>query len=143
MASSMEAKTEETPVSSLIDVVFLLIMFFVATANIDQEGFDESVRLAKAKHMQKLTKVSPSLFPLSINALKEVKYNGIPVTESELNVLTSWARLHADEYGDAAVVMLRVDENAKLGLVHKVVEAVQAGGLGKIKITAKLIGEGE
>lgn len=40
----------EVPISSLIDVVFLLIIFFVVTAAVDKEVEDEKVLLADAPH---------------------------------------------------------------------------------------------
>ena len=52
MSASADQQAAETPISSLIDVVFLLIMFFVATASVEKEGFDDTVMLAESKHMQ-------------------------------------------------------------------------------------------
>lgn len=40
----------EVPISSMIDVVFLLIIFFVVTAAVDKEVEDEKVFLAEAPH---------------------------------------------------------------------------------------------
>lgn len=40
----------EVPISSMIDVVFLLIIFFVVTAAVDKEVEDEKVFLADAPH---------------------------------------------------------------------------------------------
>ena len=40
----------EVPISSMIDVVFLLIIFFVVTAAVDKEVEDEKVLLADAPH---------------------------------------------------------------------------------------------
>ena len=39
----------ETPVASLIDVVFLLIIFFVVTASIETDVVDNQIVLAQAK----------------------------------------------------------------------------------------------
>ena len=137
MSASADIEAAETPISSLIDVVFLLIMFFVATASVEKEGFDDTVMLAESKHMQVMKTKKPSYFPVSINKENLVKVNGTPFTENEMNQLTGWAATHYREYGDTAEVMLRVDGRVKMKLVNMVIEAVNGGGLRKVKITAQ------
>ena len=40
----------ETPIASLIDVVFLLIIFFVVTIELDRQVFNENIILAFSPH---------------------------------------------------------------------------------------------
>jgi biopolymer transport protein ExbD len=142
MSASADQQAEEVPISSLIDVVFLLIMFFVATASVEKDGFDDTVMLAESKHMQVLKTKKPSYFPVSINKENMVKVNGTPFTMDEMNALTRWASDHRKIYGnDVAEVMLRVDGRVKMSVVNKVIEAVNGGGLYKVKITAQKPGE--
>ena len=42
--------TLETPVTQMIDIVFLLIIFFVVTASVDNDLVDNTISLAQAKN---------------------------------------------------------------------------------------------
>ena len=56
----------ETPISSMIDVVFLLIIFFVVTASIDKEIEDERVILAEAPHGRPIKKKDPRSLVINV-----------------------------------------------------------------------------
>ena len=43
-------ETLETPITQMIDIVFLLIIFFVVTASVDKDLVDETINLAQAKN---------------------------------------------------------------------------------------------
>jgi biopolymer transport protein ExbD len=45
-------ETLEVPMSTLIDVVFLLIIFFIVTASVQRDVLDEKVKLAKSPHVE-------------------------------------------------------------------------------------------
>ena len=53
MSSSRDQDATEVPIASLIDVVFLLIMFFVVTADLDAEATDTTLKLVKADNIKK------------------------------------------------------------------------------------------
>ena len=42
--------TLETPITQMIDIVFLLIIFFVVTASVDKDLVDDTISLAQAKN---------------------------------------------------------------------------------------------
>ena len=66
----------ETPITSMIDVVFLLIIFFVVTSAIDQEAVDTSIVLAKSYYVPPPEKRDPRTVTVNvkyINDEKEVK----------------------------------------------------------------------
>jgi len=44
------------PISAMIDIVFLLIIFFVVTASIDKEVEDEMITLSNAPHGKPVVK---------------------------------------------------------------------------------------
>lgn len=60
-------ETAEVPISSMIDVVFLLIIFFVVTAAVDKDAEDEKVILAEAPHGKPVTKKDPRAVVINIH----------------------------------------------------------------------------
>ncbi|WDE95469.1 biopolymer transporter ExbD [Lentisphaera profundi] len=136
MADSKDQKAEGAPISSLIDVVFLLIMFFVATAQMDQEGFDQNVQLAIAFDMEKITQRAQSQFPISI--LKDGVISTGPGTTGDIAGLKRELSKHVGTYGNEVTVIIRPDKNVKLSLIDEVMSTVGECGVAKINISAKL-----
>ena len=139
MADSKDTKAEGAPISSLIDVVFLLIMFFVATAQMDQEGFDQNVQLAVAFNMEKLKERAMNQFPISVIA----DDNGDRVStgagsDGTIAGMKKELMRHVSKYGDEVTVIIRPDKRSKLGTIEKISEAVGECGVAKINISAKL-----
>ena len=138
-------KTEqkcETPISSLIDIVFLLIMFFVATANFDSEGFDNNVELAKAKNLQKLTTKPVNQIPISVdfNTLthgNEIKVGGIPATGKQIE---DCLRDMVKRMGSSTEAFIRVDKRCKLSALEEITTACGNAGVATLKISAEAEG---
>ncbi|MEN9358652.1 MAG: Biopolymer transport protein ExbD/TolR [Verrucomicrobiota bacterium] len=132
----------ETPISSLIDIVFLLIMFFVATANFDSEGFDNNVELAKAKNLQKMTTKPINQIPISVdynNLTKgyDIKVGGINATGKQVETLL---RECVKRMGSSTEAFIRVDKRCKLGALEEVTTACGAAGVATLKISAEAEG---
>ena len=91
MAKKTRLMTEEAasvPISSMIDIVFLLIIFFIVTATLDKDLQDESVRLADAPHGRPVIKQDPRT--ITINLLYDGSINiggGRPLSGNELTAL--------------------------------------------------------
>ena len=129
----------DVPISSLIDVVFLLIMFFVVTSNIEQEVFEVPVTLVKAKNMKPAVKVPPNR--VTINVAQERDDKGLfylgstPVTPQALR--GSLIALKKEK-GSGTLVLIRADKDVKFLYESEVIEAIKASGLMKIRIQAEL-----
>ncbi len=136
MADSKDTKAEGAPISSLIDVVFLLIMFFVATAQMDQEGFDQNVQLAVAFNMEKLKERAMNQFPISVLADGTVSTGA--GSDGSIEGMKKELMRHVTTYGDEVTVIIRPDKEAKLGVIEKISAAVGECGVAKINISAKL-----
>ncbi|EDM26482.1 hypothetical protein LNTAR_05889 [Lentisphaera araneosa HTCC2155] len=136
MANSKDVKAEGAPISSLIDVVFLLIMFFVATAQMDQEGFDQNVQLAIAYDMEKIKNRANGQFPISV--LKEGVVSTGPGSTGDIAGLKRELTQHVANYGDEVTVIIRPDKEVELKVIEEVMSAVGECGVAKINISAKL-----
>jgi biopolymer transport protein ExbD len=142
MGKSRTEMKQEVPISTLIDIVFLLIMFFVATANFDSEGFDNNVELAKAKNLQKMTTKPINQIPISIdyNTVtkgNDIKIGGIPADGKQIEVCLRDVVKHMGSNSEA---FIRVDRRCKLGALEEVTTACSAAGVATLKISAEAEG---
>ena len=130
-------KCEKTkvPISSLIDVVFLLIMFFVVTAVIDSEP-DIPVELTKASNM-KPGSIPPARVELSIQRDGSIFVDNMYVYQPER--LTGILVNLKEERGTATVTIIRADKETSHEVVDKVIESIKKSGLSKIRINAELL----
>ena len=131
----------EVPISSLIDVVFLLIMFFVVTSNIEKEAFDVQINLVKAQNMKPAVTAPPKRITLNIQKDPSDKENGLYFVES---VMVSLEQLKIEligfrkAVGTEGVVMIRADRDLLFRHESEVIEAIKASGLVNIRIQAEL-----
>ena len=134
-------QNQEVPISSLIDVVFLLIMFFVVTSNIEKEAFDVQVDLVKAQNMKPAVTAPPKRITLNVQADPADPENGIihvesiPVSPLQLKTALIGFRKMA---GSQGVVMIRADKELLFRHESEVIEAIKASGLMNIRIQAEL-----
>ncbi len=126
-------ETIETPVSSLIDVVFLLIIFFVVTAAVEKEVVDESIKLAQAKYMKEPSARDPRTVTISVAADGRMNTQMQPLSLIALqNMLTAAGK----QYGNSLPIVIRVDQETEYTHVDKIVEVVGKSNLYKIKLAA-------
>ena len=140
MSVRKDEKTE-VPVSSLIDVVFLLIMFFVITSNIEKEAFDVQINLVKAKNMKPAKQVPPKRITINIQVDPVDQDQGVIYVESvpvPATALKSALIGFKDRAGSAGVVMIRADKDLLFTHESDVIEAIKASGLSNIRIQAEL-----
>ena len=132
----MKRKIEstKTPISSLIDVVFLLIMFFVITSVIS--GAEIPVDLTKAENM-KPGKSIPNFVILTVARDgsvfiddSRIPYNADSVTGNLIHLVNL--------RGNALVATVRADKETSHENVDKVLKAVKKSGISKIRIMAEL-----
>jgi biopolymer transport protein ExbD len=125
----------ETPIATLIDVVFLLIIFFVVTAAMDAEVLDQTVKLAQAKSSKPPEKVDPRMFIINVRASGAVSVGlGQKITLSELSRHLKMLR---KKYGNEYPILIRADGNAQYNKVKLVTEEVLKAGLYKVKLSAR------
>ena len=125
---SAEVRARPFPLSSLIDVVFLLIMFFIATAQIEQESFDQRIELASATHMEKISRLPLSQFVVSIDN------KGIIHPRN----LEQQVQDHRKLYPQGFEILIRADRNTPLSKIEAVSTLMQRHAFNRIKISAQL-----
>jgi biopolymer transport protein ExbD len=123
----------ETPVASLIDVVFLLIIFFVVTASVEQDIIDETVLLAQAKYADAIEEKEKQA--VVINVRKDGAYNisKIRYTPGQLKQVLAAARRDA---GDNVPIIIRADGQTPYRYVSDLEEIIKQAGFWRIRLAA-------
>lgn len=120
--------------TAMIDVVFQLIIFFVATTNLQSQAIEDRVKLALAPHGAEVKKKEPTEVIISIRANGDISFPGWPaLTRAQL---TASLKKISGDYGGVPPVILRADGNVKHEYVKEAMDACKAAGIWKIKFSA-------
>ncbi|MEA2011767.1 MAG: biopolymer transporter ExbD [Verrucomicrobiota bacterium] len=123
----------EPPVSSLIDVVFLLIIFFIVTANMDEEVLDMTIKLAQAKYVDPVKKKDPRAISINVKASGDINIATQPLSLTDLHhILASTV----NQVGNDVPIVVRADALTKFNEIDKIIEIVGKSGLYRIKLSA-------
>ncbi|MBN1865147.1 MAG: biopolymer transporter ExbD [Victivallales bacterium] len=134
MAKKREQQEAEIPISSMIDIVFLLIIFFVVTASLDKEVEDEMIRLANSPHGKPLTKKDPRGVTINIRENGKINVSGRLV---DMGTLSAILTNQAAKYGNDIPIVIRGDRNVQHGYIKKVMDAVTNTKLYRVKFQAE------
>ena len=129
----------ETPVASLIDVVFLLIIFFVVTASVEKDVVDESIRLAQAKHVAAVEQKDPRTVTINITQKGSVNVALQTLNRIQLQQILTATRAQS---GNSVPIVIRSDGRALYEHVDSVMETVGSAGLYRVKLSAVAVGTG-
>jgi len=130
----IERKDAEVPLSAMIDIVFLLIIFFVVTASVDKEVEDESVNLAYAPHGKPIVKKDPRSVIINVHKDGEIVVGldqRLPI-DALSKVLTT----AVGKWGNDMPIVVRGDAKVQHYYINKVQDAVTNTGLYKIRFMA-------
>lgn len=129
----------EVPISSMIDVVFLLIIFFVVTAAIDKDIEDEEVILSEAPNGRIVEKKDPRTIVINIRQNGEMWMGMHKVTKAEITNALERIKVEEAARGYSAEtipILIRGDHHAQHGYIREAMNAITATGLYKVKINA-------
>ena len=120
--------------TAMIDVVFQLIIFFVATVNMQDKAYDDRIHLAMAPNGKPETSKSPYEVKVDVDDKGTIMICREKMSAGLLTTILKKAR--ADSAGHDVPVLIRADAKTKHGAVKKVMDACTAAGIWKIKFTA-------
>ena len=96
-------------ISSMIDVMFILIIFFLVTTTFKEEEVDHLVKLPVESRNQSLTQTAGNLIKVNIRDNGAMVVMGQRVTEEEL---TKWMKEEVEKKPELKVV-IRCDKESK------------------------------
>lgn len=134
MAKIRKEEDMATPVSALIDVVFLLIIFFVVTASMEEELVDETISLAQAQNVDAVEKKNPLAVTVNVKADGTMNIATIDTSVRSLQQLLTVQRANL---GNTFPVVIRADGETKFMHVDRVMDAVKKAKLYKVSISAE------
>lgn len=123
------------PMASMIDIVFLLIIFFVVTAEIDQDLQDDHINLASAPHGNPIKKKQPENITVNVRASGEVIIDGNLITADHLQMTF---RQKVEDCGKQIPVIIRGDRDVSHEHIQKVIAAIRQAGIYQIKFNAEI-----
>ena len=127
--------TLETPITSMIDIVFQLIIFFVVTSAIDKDVVDESIKLASAQNAPAVETVDPHSVTINLHADGEINVAMMPMSLPQLrNFLISMR----SQSGNATPILIRCDGTTRYRKIDQVMQVVTEAGLYRVRIVAML-----
>ncbi len=131
----MKRRTDELvmPLSSLIDIVFLLIIFFVVTASVQQQIVDQRVKLAKTRHVEP---EQPAAWTFTVN-IRLATAGGLPVYNvngDDCDLAAAQSRLDRERAvrGQDMPVIIRAGAGVKYRHVDAVARCAMNAGLSKV-----------
>lgn len=123
------------PISAMIDIVFLLIIFFVTTAAMEKEIDDEKVVLANAPHGKPVTKKDPRAVTINVRPDGTTTMGMLPMT---MPVISQQLLAAASKWGSDIPIIIRGDHNAQHYYIKQVMDAVTATKLYRVKFNAAI-----
>jgi len=115
-------------VSPLIDMVFILLIFFIVTTTfVDETGVEvDKPQAASAAALDK------NSILLAVTAQGQVVYGG---QEIGINGVRTLVRRMTDQ--DAVPVIIQADKNASAGVVVRVIDEAKLGGAKNVSLASK------
>ena len=136
MAKKTRLMTEEAasvPISSMIDIVFLLIIFFIVTATLDKDMQDECVLLADAPNGRPVVKQDPRTITINLRMDGSMTIGGRAMTGPQLTALLEDVKRTAPDPLSIPIV-IRGDRQVQYYYGAKVLDAIKKTGLYKVSL---------
>ena len=123
-----------TPVASLIDVVFLLIIFFVVTAAKEKEIIDRTIQLAQAKYAEAAQKRPPKQITINVDDDGDMNISKSPIT---MSVLAKILRSHFESGERRLPIVIRADAETEYRHVDRIQTVIKENGFYEVKLAAE------
>lgn len=117
----------------MIDVVFQLIIFFVITANMQDERLDQILTLAMAPNSKIVETKDPREVNIDVDRAGRIMINRKRLSQASLTVILNQAR---GKWGREVPVTIRGDGQTKHDAIRQAMDACTEAGLYKIKFGA-------
>lgn len=122
------------PIVSLIDIMVILLIFFIATTTFREQKAQVKITLPESKRMGGAAPAQEARKTLAITAAQELFLDGNPVTVDQL--AAALTRLKESQPG--AKLELQADTATALGVLMRVWDALRAAGYSIHDVPARI-----
>ena len=119
--------------SGMIDVLFILIIFFLVTTTFKEEEVDQTVKLPVDARNQSLTQTAGSVIKINVRQDGSYVLMGKQVTEEEIG---TWMKEEIKKKPELSVV-IRCDKEAKHLYLANIMSICLYAGVNEAKIAVK------
>ena len=137
--SSSSESGDVINISSMIDVMFILIIFFLVTTTFKEEEIDHMVNLPVDARNQSLTQSTGSLIKINIRENGAYVLMGSQMTEEEMS---KWMKTEIGKRKEAKV-LIRCDRNSKHLYLANVMSICRHSGVPRANIAVNNIQVGD
>lgn len=120
-------------ISSMLDVMFILIIFFLVTTTFKEEEVDQAVKLPVDARNQSLSQTANNVIKINIRQNGAYVLMGRQVTEEEI---ATWMKAEVEKRPELSVV-IRCDKEAKHLYLANVMSICLYAGVPEANIAVK------
>ncbi|MEE9369686.1 MAG: biopolymer transporter ExbD [Pontiella sp.] len=121
----------------MIDVVFQMIIFFVCTAQLEQEQFSEFIKLPDSPNASAVAEAKdPRTITIEVDGKGKVSIARTPLTLSKLRKILNKTVADYGVHGPSIPILIRADTETRHASVKQVMDACTTAGLYKIAFVA-------
>lgn len=119
-------------ITPLIDILFILLLFFILTSTFDLES-EKAIDITLPETESEQVVETPEIFRITVDANSRIFLDSAEITVDQL--LSSAERKQTS--GNEFVTVISADEKASHGAVMKVLDALRISGITNINIQVK------
>jgi biopolymer transport protein ExbD len=121
----------------MIDVVFQMIIFFVCTAQLEQEQFSEYINLPASPNAPEMAQEKdPRTITIEVDEKGKVSIARTPLSMAKLRKVLTKTVADYGEYGITIPILIRADAGTNHAYVRQVMDTCTSSGLYKIAFVA-------
>jgi len=121
----------------MIDVVFQMIIFFVCTAQLEQEMFSEFINLPDSPNAPEMAQEKdPRTITIEVDEKGRVSIAQTPLSVSKLRKVLGKTVADYGPYGITIPILIRADARSHHSSVRRVMDVCTESGLYKIAFVA-------
>ena len=121
----------------MIDVVFQMIIFFVCTAQLEQEMFSEWIKLPESPNAPQMAQEKdPRTITIEVDEKGKVAIGRTPLSISKLRKVLTKTVADYGQHGITIPIQIRADGGTQHASVKRVMDICTSAGLYKIAFVA-------
>lgn len=122
--------------SSMIDIIFLLIIFFIVTASFDNAQLDQEVLLPKISGQTPIKSLPPDKLIINVRQNGEVRIGFVAISPEQIKTGTLRQILKKHLHGANGKIIINGDARTKHKQIVAVMDAVASFGYDNVQINA-------